>query len=265
MADPLVLYETDKRGVAWITMNRPDRHNAFNDDLVVGLESTLANAASDDAVRVIVLRGAGKSFSAGADLDAMRAAGSAGREDNIASAIRWATMLRNLASSPKPTIAVIQGAAIAGGVGLTAACDVALSTRGAQFGVSEVRLGIMPAIISPYVLAAIGARNARRYFLTAERFDGEQACRLGLVHQIAEDEEELNRLTDEIIDAYLLSAPGAVRDTKGLSIRIGNGLPDDDALGELAGRLADRRASEEGQEGLAAFFEKRAASWVTAD
>lgn len=262
MAEPLVLYETDARGVAHVTMNRPDRHNAFNDDLVAALDAALADAVADDAVRVVVLRGSGKSFSAGADLDSMRAAGSASRDDNIASAVRWATMLRNLAGLPKPTIAQIQGAAIAGGVGLTAACDVALATRGAQFGISEVRLGIMPSIISPYVLSAIGARNARRYFLTAERFDGEQAQRLGLVHEIAEDEDSLSDLADTLIDAYLQSAPGAVRDTKALAVTIADALPNDAGLRELAGRLADRRASNEGQEGLAAFFDKRLPSWA---
>ena len=258
----LVIIDLDRRGVMALTMNRPERHNAFNDELVAALDTALAKADTDSDVRLVVLAGAGKSFSAGADLDAMRAAGAAGRDDNIDAAMRWAAMLRRLASLSKPTIAVVQGAAIAGGVGLASACDVVLAEKGSQFGISEVRLGIMPAIISPYVLAAIGARNARRYFLTGERFDAEAAHQMGLVHQLCDDTAGMAAAAETVIDAFLLSAPTAIRHTKAVAQEFAASLPDEARLRDLAGRLADRRASPEGQEGLAAFFEKRLPSWA---
>src|SRR5690606_19141727 len=183
MTDDTILIQR-AGGVATVTLNRPDRHNAFDDALIAALTQVLRELDADDSVTVVVLAGAGKSFSAGADLNWMRRMADYGREENLADAEALAALMETLNGLDKPTIARVQGAAFGGGVGLVACCDIAIAADTASFCLSEVRLGLIPAVISPYVVTAIGERAARRYFVTAERFDAREAHRLGLVHEV---------------------------------------------------------------------------------
>ncbi|WP_374304617.1 enoyl-CoA hydratase-related protein [Ferrovibrio sp.] len=259
----LVLLEIDPRGVATVTLNRPHIHNAFNDDVVQRLGAIWADLASRKDVRVVVLRGAGKSFSAGGDLDWMRKSGQATPEQNRASTLNMARMLKNLNDLPQAVLALVQGNCMAGGTGLASGADIVVATKAAQFALTEVRLGLTPATISPYVVAAIGARQARRYFLTGERFGADEACRIGLVHEVVADEGALETRGVELIGALLQGAPGAIRDSKVLIGRVANRSVDEEIMEFTARNIADRRASAEGQEGLAAFFEKRKPNWTT--
>lgn len=258
----VVLLETDRRGVATVTLNRPQIHNAFNDEVVQRLLAIWDQLAGQSDIRVVVIRGAGKSFSAGGDLDWMRKSGQATPEQNRASTMNMARMLKRLHDLPQATLALVQGNCMAGGTGLASAADIVVATQGTQFALTEVRLGLTPATISPYVVAAIGARQARRYFLTAERFSAAEACRIGLVHEVVADEAALAERGAEIVATLLQGAPGAIRDSKLLIERVAN-RPVDQAIMEFtAQNIADRRASAEGQEGLAAFFEKRKPNWA---
>lgn len=259
----LVLLEIDPRGVATVTLNRPHIHNAFNDDVVQRLGAIWTDLANRKDVRVVVLRGAGKSFSAGGDLDWMRKSGQATPEQNRASTLNMARMLKNLNDLPQAVLALVQGNCMAGGTGLASGADIVVATRAAQFALTEVRLGLTPATISPYVVAAMGARQARRYFLTGERFGAEEACRIGLVHEVVADEGALETRGVELIGALLQGAPGAIRDSKLLIGRVANHSVDDEIMEFTARNIADRRASAEGQEGLAAFFEKRKPHWAS--
>ncbi|MFN4310711.1 MAG: enoyl-CoA hydratase-related protein [Ferrovibrio sp.] len=259
----LVLLEIDTRGVATVTLNRPHIHNAFNDDVVRRLGAIWADLAGRGDVRVVVLRGAGKSFSAGGDLDWMRKSGQATPEQNRASTLNMARMLKSLNDLPQAVLALVQGNCMAGGTGLASGADIVVATRAAQFALTEVRLGLTPATISPYVVAAMGARQARRYFLTGERFGAEEACRIGLVHEVVADETALETRGAELVAALLQGAPGAIRDSKVLIGRVANRGVDDEIMEFTARNIADRRASAEGQEGLAAFFEKRKPNWAT--
>ena len=241
-------------------LNRPERHNAFDDALIAELSAALAELAADSAIRVVLLAGRGKSFSAGADLAWMKRMAGYTAAENEADAQKMAEMLYRLESLPKPTIAVVQGAAMGGGAGLVAACDIAIAAEDAQFAFSEVRLGLTPATISPYVIAAIGPRAARRYFLTAERFDARRAYGLGLVTAVvpaADLATEASRLADILCQ----NGPAAMAEAKRLIADV-TGRPIDAALRtETAGRIARQRASAEGREGVAAFLEKRKPSW----
>lgn len=258
----VVLFEADSRGVATVTLNRPQIHNAFNDEVVQRLLAIWADVAVRKDIRVVVLKGAGKSFSAGGDLDWMRKSGQASPEQNRASTMAMARMLKQLHDLPQATLALVQGNCMAGGTGLASASDIVIATRATQFALTEVRLGLTPATISPYVVAAIGERQARRYFLTGERFGATEASRIGLVHELVEDEAALAARGEEIVSALLQGAPGAIRDSKILIERVAN-RPVDEALMEFtAQNIAERRASPEGQEGLAAFFEKRKPNWA---
>lgn len=260
MANNLIL-DIDARGVATVTLNRAEKHNAFNDDVIGELNDTFAALGTNDAVRVIVLTGAGKSFSAGADLNWMKQTATYSTADNKADAMRLSGMLSTLATCPKPTIAFVNGAAFGGGVGLTACCDIGIALSTAVFSLSEVKLGLTPATISPYVVQAIGVRAAQRYFLTGERFDGIEARRIGLVHEIAQTVDEAHMILDGIIDQLLTGGPTAQSDCKDL-IKLVTGRDIDYTIREeTAARIADRRASAEGQEGLTAFFDKRKPSW----
>lgn len=259
----LVLLEIDPRGVATVTLNRPHIHNAFNDDVVQRLGAIWTDLASRKDVRVVVLRGAGKSFSAGGDLDWMRKSGQATPEQNRASTLNMARMLKQLNDLPQAVLALVQGNCMAGGTGLASGADIVVATRAAQFALTEVRLGLTPATISPYVVAAIGARQARRYFLTGERFGAEEACRIGLVHDVVADEAALEARGAELVTALLQGAPGAIRDSKILISRVASRSVDDEIMEFTARNIADRRASAEGQEGLAAFFEKRKPNWAS--
>lgn len=262
MSDRLLI-DIDRRGVATVTLNRPEVHNAFDEVLIEELTGELEELQRDSAVRVIVLTGAGKSFSAGADLNWMQAMEDYSEHENREDAGRLALLMRRLDELKKPTVARVNGAALGGGVGLVACCDIAIAAKKAQFGLTEVRLGLVPAVISPYVVAAIGQRTARRLFLTGERFDAEKAHAMGLVHVLAGDAESLDQETESMIGLLLEGGPEAQASCKGLirrtvSGQVGSGLDRDRFTATLMARL---RASPEGREGISAFLEKRKPSW----
>ncbi len=260
MAGDIILTAVNQ-GIARLTLNRPEVKNAFNEPLIVDLDAAVRRYGADDAVRVIVLAGAGDAFSAGADLDMMRRAGAASDNDNEAGAGGLAKMLTAIYDCPKPVIALVNGLAMGGGVGLVAACDIAIAAEEAFFALSEARLGLIPAVISPYVIRAIGERQARRYFLTAERFDAETARRIGLVHMVAL-RVQLEATLDGALKNLSACGPMAQKEAKDL-IRSVAGAPLDDALiADTAGRIARLRASPEGREGVAAFLEKRKPAWM---
>jgi methylglutaconyl-CoA hydratase len=242
-------------------MNRPELHNAFDDAMVADLTAELKRLDGDEKVRVVMLSGSGRSFSAGADLGWMRRMVTYTREENLADAMALAGLMQTLNGLGKPTIALVHGAVYGGGVGLVACCDIALASKQASFCLSEVRLGLIPAVISPYLIAAMGERACRRYFLSAELFDAEEACRLGLVHEVAEDIDALQKRGSQLSDLLLQNGPSAMAEAKQLIASV-SGRPLDGALmADTAARIADRRVSAEGQEGLAAFLEKRKPSW----
>ncbi|WP_426702576.1 enoyl-CoA hydratase-related protein [Rhodanobacter sp. Col0626] len=258
---------SERRGaVAWLTLNRPQIHNAFDDTLIAALTEALAAADADPAVRAVVLTGNGSCFSAGADLNWMRGMAGASEQENREDSLRLARLMRNLQFLSKPTVARVNGAAYGGGVGLVACCDIAIGVDTAKFALSEVKLGLVPAVISPYVIAAIGLREARRLFVTGEVFDAAIATRIGLLHASVSGNE-----LDEAIERqlYLLGKAGplAQREAKQLALRVGGVDPMqaeriDTANAELIARL---RVSVEGQHGLGAFLDKRAPAWVGAD
>ena len=261
MNDTSILTRIDDAGRATLTMNRPEQHNAFDERFVALLTASLLQLEADPAVRLVVLAASGKSFSAGADLNDMRRMADNSREQNLADAMRIAELMRTLNSLSKPTVALVQGAAYGGGVGLTSCCDIAIATARATFCVSEVKLGLIPAVISPYVLAAIGARAARRYFLTAEILDAAEAYRLGLVHEVVNDDQGLAAAADRVTTQLLKNGPCAMAAAKKLIAAVSGRLVDDALISDTAGRIADRRASTEGREGLSAFLEKRKPAW----
>lgn len=262
MNEATVLTEVDG-GVGIVTLNRAERHNAF-DDIVIGeLTIALRDLALNAGVRVVVLSSSGKSFCAGADLNWMRQAAGYTKDENLLDARALGELLRTLNELPKPTIARVQGPAYGGGVGLIAACDIAVATFDAQFALTEVKLGIVPAVIGPYVIAAIGERKARRYMLSSERFSASEAYRIGLVHEIVPTELELDEAVGELVDALLAGGPAAQAECKVL-IRAIAGRPIDAALiDDTAQRITRIRASAEGREGMAAFLEKRKPTWMT--
>lgn len=257
-----LLTELDSRGVLTLTLNRPDVHNAFNAELIAELHSALREAESRDSVRVIVLTGAGPSFSAGADLEWMRTQIEASEEENRADAERLADMLRRLNYLSRPTIARINGHAFGGGVGLAACCDIAIACDDALFGLTESRLGLAPAIISPYVIHAIGERQARRWFLTGSRFDARLALHMGLLHETSA-RGSLDETIDAEISELLKSGPQAVCVSKKLVFQSSNWEREEQKQldRENAALIARLRISGEGQEGLAAFLEKRKPQW----
>jgi methylglutaconyl-CoA hydratase len=255
------LEAVDDRGVATLTLNRPDRHNAFDDALIAELTAALRRLGGDPGVRAVVLASTGRSFSAGADLEWMRRMARHSFEANLADAAGLAGLMHALDRLPKPTLALVQGPASGGGVGLVACCDVAVASERASFCLSEVKLGLTPATISPYVVNAIGARWARRLFQTAEVFPAARAREIGLVQEVVPDGAGLAAAGEEVLRAVLQGAPGAQADAKDL-VFLCEGRPVDAALGEETGRrIALRRASAEGQEGIAAFLGKRPPAW----
>jgi methylglutaconyl-CoA hydratase len=250
-----------KGPVATIWMNRPDLHNAFDEILIAELTAACVALDEDSDVRVVVLAGRGKSFSAGADLNWMRRAANNGINDNLNDARALAGMLRTLAEMNKPTIARVQGAALGGGMGLAAACDIAIASTKAVFATSEVRFGIIPSAISPYVLRAIGSRQAYRYFQSAERIDAVRAREIGLVHEAVEP-EALDAKVQEIVASLLQGGPLSQAAAKDL-IRAVDGRPiNDNLVEETAHRIAHLRATPEAREGIAAFLDKRQANWI---
>ncbi len=259
-----ILTEVDA-GVGIITLNCPERHNAFDDVLISELTQAIDAMTQDAAVRVIVLSSNGKSFCAGADLNWMRRAANYSDAENLRDARALAEMLRCLAQCPKPTIARVQGPAYAGGVGLVACCDIVVAVFDAQFSLPEVRIGIVPATISPYVISAIGERHARRYMLTAERFSAAVAYRMGLVHELVADAAALDRAVGEIVEDLLKNAPDALAECKSLIAAVAAKPITPDLIEDTAQRIMRLRASAEGREGIRAFLEKRTPDWAASD
>ncbi len=252
---------TDPRGVATLTLTNPQRHNAFDDALIASLTDAFAALGRDDHVRVVVLASTGRSFSAGADLGWMARMAAYSEAENVADAAALAGLMRTLDRLGKPTIAAVQGAAYGGGVGLVACCDVAVASEAARFCLSEVKLGLIPAAISPFVINAIGARQARRYFSTAEVFTAARAREIGLVHEVV-PAAELDATCAGVVDALLLGAPHAQAEAKSL-VFLCEGRAVDDALSAETGRrIAAARASAQGHEGVSAFLERRQPDWV---
>ena len=256
-----VLLAVDEKGVATLTLNRPDIHNAFDDRLIGELTHKLREAAHNHAVRVIVLAANGKSFSAGADLNWMKRMAHYSEAENLRDAVALADLMHTITVLPKPTVARVQGPAYGGGVGLVACCDIAVGSRAAQFSLSEVRLGLIPAVISPHVIAAIGERQARRYFVTAERFDAAEAVRIGLLHMLVE-ETQLDDALRTIVDHLLKGGPKAQGAAKDLIASVANRPIDRRLVEDTAERIARIRVTPEGKEGIAAFLEKRAPGWT---
>lgn len=249
-----------KDGVATITMNRPEVHNAFNEHVIADLTAAFRQMGADPAVRVVVLRGAGKSFSAGGDLNWMRRVADYTFEQNVTDAMGLGELLKTINTCPKPTIALVHGNAFGGGVGLTACCDIAIAEEKTQFCLSEVRIGLIPSIIAPYVIAAMGKRQARRYFMTAERFDAATARRIGLIHETA-PEGGLDQAAAPIIAALKDGAPGAQALGKRLILEISDRPLDDAMIRLTATCIAEARAAPEGKEGLNAFLNKTEPGW----
>ncbi|MGB3391854.1 MAG: enoyl-CoA hydratase-related protein [Stenotrophomonas sp.] len=256
------LHVDHDNAVVTLRLNRPELHNAFDAGLIATLTATLEAVGANPAVRAVVLAGEGPSFSAGADLQWMRAMAGASEEENRRDALELARLMRTLDELPKPTIARVHGAAFGGGVGLVACCDIAIAAEGARFGLTESRLGLLPAVISPYVIAAIGPRQARRWFASGEHFDAASARQIGLVHQVVAADA-----LDAAVQAQLTllgkAGPVATASAKVLVRDVLALAGDRDALDSAnAGLIAALRASDEGREGLSAFLEKRAPRWT---
>ena len=258
-----VLLSTDARGVATLTLNRPDKHNAFDDVLIAELTQNLLQLNNDNHARIVVLTGAGKSFSAGADLNWMRSTAKFNEVRNLEDALKLAELMDVLNTLRKPTIARINGAVYGGGVGLVACCDIAIAADSAKFALSEVRLGLVPSVISPYVIAAIGAHQARRYFLTAGAIDVQQARSIGLVHEVV-SADKLDEAVAKEVDLLLKAGPQALTACKELiAANAAASVSARRALRQKTAQLiAQLRVSEEGQEGLSAFLEKRPPRWM---
>jgi methylglutaconyl-CoA hydratase len=245
-----------------VTLNRPERHNAFDDSLIQELTEALRAMEADEAVRMVVLAGAGPSFCAGADLNWMKRMAGYSRDENVRDAMQLGALMRTLNHLRKPTIARVHGAAYGGGVGLVACCDIALASHAATFALSEVKLGLVPAVIAPYVVAAIGERYARRYFISGEQFDSGEAWRLGLVHDIAPDENEMDGRLNDLVEAMLKCGPVAQIEAKDLVRAVAGRPVTSELIQDTAERIARLRASPEGREGVGAFLDKRRAAWV---
>jgi methylglutaconyl-CoA hydratase len=255
MSEDSVLVEPDAGGVAWLTLNRPAVHNAFDETTIAELTEALERCGDDPTCRAVVIRGAGRSFSAGGDLTWMRRAAGFSHAENVADALRLARLMRTLDRLPKPTLALVNGAAMGGGVGLVAASDIALAATDAIFALPEVKLGLIPAVISPYVIAAIGPRPARRYFLTGERFDATEAHRLGLVHAVV-PAADLPSAAAALLEQLAGNGSEAMAAAKRL-IRDVAGRPVDDALiGDTALRIAEARATDDARARIAAFLDR---------
>ena len=248
-------------GVAWVWLNRPEVRNAFNDQMIAELTAAFTELGQEDDVRVMVLAGRGPSFCAGADLNWMKKMSEYSFEENRADASKLASMLHALFTFPKPTIARVHGHAFAGGMGLVAACDVAVASNDTKFCLSEVKIGLIPATIGPYVVAAMGARIARRYMLSAERFDSSEALRSGFVHEVSSP-ETLDELVETILENFLAGGPHAHRETKLLIERIEASGLDQELIDDTAARIARVRATDEGREGIRSFLEKRRPGWL---
>jgi methylglutaconyl-CoA hydratase len=251
----------DHAAVRTITLNRPEVRNAFNDEVIAELKAAFEQAAQADPVRCVVLAAEGPAFCAGADLNWMRRMADYTREDNLADAGQLAAMLQAIYTCPKPTMARVQGDVYAGGMGLVAACDMAVAVESAQFCLSEVKLGLIPATIGPYVIRAMGARAAHRYFLTAERFGAAEAQRIGLVHEVV-SADGLDAQVAEWTQALVNASPHAVRACKRLVQDVAEREINDALVRQTVEAIADIRASDEGREGVQAFLQKRKPNWL---
>ncbi|GAB4398011.1 MAG: enoyl-CoA hydratase/isomerase family protein [Rhodoferax sp.] len=248
--------------VATVTLNRPEVRNAFNDAVIAELTQAFATLGQDAQVRAIVLAAQGPAFCAGADLNWMRRMADYTRDENLADAAALAEMLRVIDTCPKPTVARIQGDVVAGGMGLVAACDMAVSLASAHFCLSEVKIGLIPATISPYVIRAMGARAAHRYFLTAERFDAAEAHRIGFIHAVAPDAQALDAEVTRITQALISASPNAVQACKTLLHDVVGRDITPALIAHTVNGIADIRASAEGKEGVQAFLQKRKPNWL---
>ena len=256
-----VITQIDSRGVAQVTLNNPDKHNAFDDQMIIELTNAFNALAVNANVRIMLLKSEGKSFSAGADLNWMKRMASYSYQQNLNDAYALAAMLKALHQMPMPTIAKVQGAAFGGAVGLITCCDIAVSSFNASFALSEVKIGLVPSTISPYVIAAIGERHAKRYFMTAERFDANTAVQIDLVHE-AVDEQLLDEKVEQLITAILCNGPEAVASAKQLVFAVRGKSIDSTLIEHTCKAIADIRVSAQGQEGLSAFLDKRKPNWL---
>lgn len=259
-----ILVNTDAQGVATITLNRPEIRNAFNEVMIAELDAAFDALGKDPKVRLVILTGAGSAFSAGADLNWMKKMAGYSEVENQADARKLATMLDRLDRMPKPTMALVNGPAMGGAVGLVSCCDIAVARESARFALSEVRLGLIPATISPYVVRAIGVRYARRYFVTGELIDSQMAKKIGLVHHFVADDTDLRAKSMHFVQDILKGGPEAIAHAKDLIFAVAGHDITPDLLDDTASRIAERRVSAEGQEGLSAFLEKRKSSWTGA-
>ncbi|ROT99670.1 enoyl-CoA hydratase/isomerase family protein [Marinobacter sp. R17] len=261
MTEQAVRTETDGRGVTRITLARPGKRNAFNDSVMRDLRDALIAAGDDPACRVVVLQGDGKHFSAGADLNYMQQTAELSRDANVDDALALAGLMQTLDQLPKPTIARVQGAAFGGALGLICACDIAIATDNARFCLSEARLGLAPAAIGPYVVRAIGPRQARRYFLTTEEIPANDAVQLGIVHEVVAA-EDIDETINTLVERLLRNGPVALEACKSLVARTQMDGPDEALIRYTAELIAGLRTGDEGQEGLRAFLEKRQPAWI---
>ena len=258
-----IIVTKTKNGVGRITLNRANLHNAFDDKVIKSLTDAINDIDKDDSLRLLILDANGKSFSAGADLNWMKRMAGYSWEENYQDSLKLAGLMQALYDCTKTTIAIVQGAAYGGGVGLVACCDIVLASERALFCLSEVKLGLIPSVISPYVVKAIGERNSKRYFATAEKFDVNEAFNIQLVHKIY-PMDELKDSSDDYINRILANGPNAMYQAKRLVNFVNNKDIDETLILETAQRISDIRASVEGKEGVSAFLEKRPAHWASA-
>jgi len=258
------LFVNVEQHIATVTLNRPEIRNAFNDEMIAELTEVFTALGTDDNVRVIVLAAAGKAFCAGADLNWMRAMADYSYEENLADADKLAQMLKTIYECPKPTVAAIQGDVYAGGMGLVAVCDIAIAVKIANFCLSEVRLGLAPATISPYVIRALGARASQRYFLSAEVFDAKKARQLGFIHERV-SEESLNDTVAALCAKMVNNSPNAVKTCKRLLHEVAGAPITDELIADTVKGIADIRSSAQGKEGVQAFLQKRKPDWLTTE
>ena len=256
-----VITQIDSRGIAQVTLNNPDKHNAFDDQMIIELTNAFNALAANANVRIMLLKSEGKSFSAGADLEWMKRMASYSYQQNLNDARALAAMLKALHQMPIPTIARVQGAAFGGAIGLISCCDIALASSNASFALSEVKIGLVPSTISPYVIAAIGERHAKRYFMTAERFDANTALQISLVHEAVE-EQFLDDKVEQLITAILSNGPEAVVAAKQLVFAVSGKAIDSSLIEHTCEVIAGIRVSAQGQEGLSAFLDKRKPHWL---
>ena len=260
MTEQKVLLQTCERGIATVTLNNPEKHNAFDDKIIGELTAAFEQVSNNKDVRLMILAANGKNFCAGADMAWMKRMASYSYDENLNDSKALAKMFKDLNFLCVPTIARVQGVAFGGAVGLVSCCDMAVATPDAGFSLSEVKIGLMPAVISPYVVGAIGQRAARRYFITAERFDAQTALELGLVSKVVE-KEQLDHEIDKLAETLLANSPAAIVSAKRLVFDVAGRKIDDELIDFTCERIAEIRVSAQGQEGLTAFLEKRKPTW----